>query len=179
MNKYQKMQNAKYLFSSAYLKLPQELSDEIIEWGKNHISDSDVFTEPENPFLGREDSPHITILYGIHSNNHKDVFKLFNNEPLINVELKEIQIFKESFWFDVITIAIESPDLERLNSKLKINLTHTAKHNFYRPHITVAYVKKKINLGLEERTDFTDRSLNFDTVHFSSKNGTKNSFKLK
>ncbi len=173
------MQNVKYLFSSTYLNLPKSLSDEIIEWGEKNILDENIFSKPENPFLGREDSPHITILYGIHSNDYKKIFKLFKNENSINVELGEIYIFKESFWFDVVTISVKSLDLERLNSKLKANLKHTDKYDSYFPHITIAYVKKKTNLCLEDDKTFDKRNLTIDTIYFSSKNGTKNSFKLK
>ena len=107
------MLNAKYEYSSVYVNLPVSLSEEIVDWGKNNIREDEVFHNPENPFLGREDDPHVTILYGIHADKPKESFKLLDNEFPINLKLGKIHIFKKSHWYDVLTISVQSEDLER------------------------------------------------------------------
>lgn len=173
------MRNVKYDFSSVHVDLPSDLAEEIIEWGKVQIPDASLFRDPKNPTLGREDELHVTILYGIHSAFPDQTFKLLRNENRINVRLGEVHIFKKADWFDVVTIAVEGADLERLNAKLRGNIRHSCRYKIYVPHITIAYVNKGESKGLEGMCKFGNRTFVGDTAVFSSKDSKRYSLKLK
>lgn len=173
------MRNVKYDFSSVHVDLPTGLAEEIIEWGKVQIPDASLFHDPKNPSLGRENELHVTILYGIHSAFPDQTFKLLRNENSVNIRLGEIHVFKKTDWFDVITIAVDGPDLERLNAKLRGNIRHSCRYKVYVPHVTIAYVNKGESNGLEGMCKFGNRTFVGDTAVFSSKHGQRSSFKLK
>lgn len=173
------MRNKVYDFSSVQINLPKALADNITEWGKEKISDDHLFNDPENLFFGREDDPHVTILYGIHSNKPQEAFDLLNYEKEIQVKLGEIYIFKESYWFDVVTIAVISPDLERLNAKFRSSLRYSNRHKKYIPHITIAYVTKKMADEIDECEMFKNQEFLADSVYFSSRTGQKHRFQLR
>jgi len=171
------MRSAQYDFSSVHIDVPMDLSGEIIEWGKTQIPDNSLFKDLKNSFWGREDELHVTILYGIHSKDHQPTLQLLENEKSIHVRLQNLHIFKEK-WFDVVTISVDSYDLERLNAKLKGNVRYSNRHKIYIPHITIAYVNKGEADRLQDVT-FSKTKFIVDVAVFSSKDGSRTSLKLK
>lgn len=171
------MRSIQYEFSSVHIDVPIDLSDEIIEWGKKQISDNSLFKDLKNSFWGREDELHVTILYGIHSKDHQPTFQLLENEKPIHVRLQNVHIFREKL-FDVVTISVDSYDLERLNAKLKGNVRYSNRHKLYIPHITIAYVHKGEAENLKDAT-FNKNKFIVDVAVFSSKDGSRTSLKLK
>lgn len=171
------MRSVQYDFSSVHIDLPIDLGDEIIAWGKQQIPDKVLFKDPKNSFWGREDELHVTILYGIHSKNHQPTFQLLENEKPIHVRLQNIHVFKEK-WFDVVTISVDSYDLERLNAKLKGSIKYSNRHKTYIPHITIAYVNKGEGDNLKYST-FSKSKFIVDVAVFSSKDGSRIPLKLK
>ncbi len=56
---------ADYDYASTQVNLPGDIAKRIMDWGKENIPDEEVFDEEDK---GREDNPHITVLYGIVDN---------------------------------------------------------------------------------------------------------------
>jgi len=48
-------------YSCVLARLPKEIAKKVITWGHQHIADNELTTD------GREDDPHITVLYGLHT----------------------------------------------------------------------------------------------------------------
>lgn len=118
----------------AYLNIPN--------WESltSYIDEEDLY-KPENKRFGLETEPHVTILYGLHSDvRDEDVLNVFKNVKSsdINFDIMGIDIF-ENKEFDVIKMNVKSPTLSLLNGELK-KLPHTSDYPDYKPHITIAYL---------------------------------------
>ncbi len=117
----------------------------MLAWGKKNIPDEDLFIDPENPKdNGRENQIHTTVSYGIDpSTDPGDIqFAIFQQRRPVQVKLGAISKFDKDDC-DVIKIDVISHDMERMHREIEENL-ETPGNTFpdYRPHITIAYVKK-------------------------------------
>lgn len=166
------MKKASYEFSSTHAELPKQLSDKIIAWGRDVIPESDVFRDPEDPSFGRENDIHVTLLYGIHDTNPDGLKELLSKQDPFVVRLGNVTTFTNNDKFDVIKIDAQGDGLFRLNQLFKANLEHTSKFPNYRPHITIAYVRKgkgpKSGSGY-----FKGEKFIVDEIVFSSSSGKK------
>lgn len=172
------MLNVKYDFSSVHVNIPESLSKDIISWGRKKIKDEDAYITQKDPTFGREDEIHITVLYGIHNKECNEIIDYTKNYGQLSVKLGKINVFTNPYKFDVVMIEVISPDLCKLNEILSSKIKHTNKYGAYKPHITIAYVKKgkgnkHIGLSKWEKTEF----ICGDAI-FSSKDGSRHSFLL-
>lgn len=170
------MQNVKYDFSCVHVNLPFQLSNEIIRWGETHIVNEDVFISHKDPTFGREDEIHTTILYGIHSESPKQVCNTLKGLGPIKAQLGKLNVFTNPFHFDVVMIEVISNDLCKLNDLLSQKIKHTNKYGVYKPHTTIAYVKKNKGLKYLGIDKFQGIEFTCSNYIFSSKNGTKHCF---
>jgi hypothetical protein len=120
---------------------------------------------------GREDQPHVTVKFGLHTNNVADVRRVLAGEPPITVRLGKTSLFpaKEGAAYDVVKVDVDSPDLHRLNKKIADALPHTDTHPTYKPHVTLAYVKPGAGKKYVGRTDLAGRTMTVGAVTFSGK----------
>jgi len=166
--------NTNYDFSSTQVNLPSNLSDKILSWGKNNIPDDVLY---DRKGFGREDEIHATVLFGLHDMQPNAVEKILQDAKPIKLELGKISLFS-SDEYDVVKINVKSPDLHRLNTKLKSSLEYTSTHPGYKPHVTIAYVKKGEGKKYDGNKTFDGDDATIDEVIFSSKNGTKTKIRL-
>lgn len=123
---------------------------------------------PADVIVEKEDNPHVTVLYGIH--NDESYFKLLRLMKPGKFTIGNLSSFRnKNSESDVLIVEIDSPDLIELNSKFKQNCEFTSEFPNYKPHITLAYVKKGELLDFEGPCDWTGTSYNFDCVQFSHK----------
>lgn len=94
---------------------------------------------PED-LIKAEDEPHITVLYGLHSDNPEPVKKLLAAYPPPAVTILGLSLFS-SPESDVLKFGIESPGLATMNAALRGSLTYTNNYKDYVPHMTVAYLR--------------------------------------
>jgi 2'-5' RNA ligase len=123
-------------FSSTQVALPKEHAEAVAD-AAARIPDADLADD------GRETDPHVTVKFGLHTNDVEDVRRVLADEPPITVTLGKTSIFpaKEGAAYDVVKVDVDSPDLHRLNKKIADALPHTDTHPTYKPHVTLAYVK--------------------------------------
>lgn len=170
--KFFEMQNVKYEYSSVHIDVPNPLADKIIEWGKQKIKDSDIYVSQTDPSFGREDEMHVTLLYGIHSETSEEITKIISGHNPISVKLGKIDVFTNDK-FDVVVIKVISEDLNEINHKLTDHVEFTSKYKEYKPHVTLAYVKKGKGWKYHGIDQWKDKEFQTDYIVFSSKNGTK------
>jgi|LakMenE01Jun11ns_1017448.scaffolds.fasta_scaffold9891577_3 2'-5' RNA ligase len=163
----------KYSFSCVMFDLKDKDASKVLSWSKKHIPDDVLFTDGEK---GREDEIHITLLYGLHTSKPDDVEKIVSNFKPEEISFGEISKF-ESEEYDVLKISVEGKILHKINKALK-DLPHTSSYPIYKPHCTLAYVKKGSCDHLLGKKYFEDWSVILDSVIFSSSDGDKTEIDL-
>ena len=157
-----------YSYSSTQVNLKNPVKSEVMEWCKKNIPDRHLYTDEEN--MGRETTPHITVLYGILTEDSDKIVEVLIDEvPPIEATLGKITIFDNSDDYDVVKIDVKSKDLNRLNKLLSDNIDNENKYPEYKPHVTIAYVKKGKGKLYSGSDAFEGRKLSFDTIRFSDK----------
>lgn len=108
------------------------------------IADEDLAAD------GREDEHHVTVKYGLHTQDPEDVRHIVEGFGPVVARLGKVSLFpasessahkEQDEQYDVVKVDIDSPDLRRLNRLLCKSLEHTDTHPNYKPHVTLAYVK--------------------------------------
>jgi len=155
------------------IQVPGNIASKIKKWSRENIPESEIC--PEN---GREDDTHITVLYGIISDDKEPVEALLKEFKPFTVTLNKTSMFNNDPKNDVLKIGINSPDLQKIHMKLKEALKpEGTSFPEYRPHITISYLKK----GYVEKyldKDCSDFSFKVDSLFFSNTKDKKINIKL-
>jgi len=168
-----------YDFSSVQVNLPSDIAQNIIQWGKDIIPDEELYSVETDERFGRENEIHITVLYGLHDPRPDPIEKLLKNETPINIKIGKISKFTTNKNYDVIKLDIHSKDLVKLNKLLRENCNYTSNFPIYKPHCTIAYVKKDFGKTIKRENPFQGKSITFNEIVFSSNLGNKFKIKLK
>lgn len=148
-------------FSSTQFNLPGELAYQVRQLG-SRVNFDDLAED------GRELNPHITVKYGLHTDDAEDVRRAVDGQPPVAIQFGPASFFS-SDKHDVIKIDIESNGLHDLNA-LIAGLPHTDTYPDYKPHLTVAYVKPGLGRYYAERlNDLQGKVAVFDRLIFSDK----------
>ena len=168
-----------YPYSSVQINLPSILAEEIKRWGDENVKDTDIFCPPDDMIHGREDELHITLLYGVHSQSYEATKFVLSGQDPFEVRLGRVSIFTTNDNFDVLKIEAISPSLFYYNYLLKTNITNTPSYDVYRPHVTIAYIKKNSDYkNLIGNDFFRDWKWVANTIVFSSTSGEKTPIRL-
>jgi hypothetical protein len=163
----------KYDYSSVLVELPTRLTDDIISWGFDHLENSDIYTDPKDPTFGREDDCHITVIYGIHTGDLRQVKPVLEREKPFEVTLGSMSLFTTNDKFDVLKIDVYGEDLYRLNRLLRSHLEVTESYHAYVPHVTIAYLKKGRGDQYKANDTFKGERFTVNVLTFSAKSGIK------
>lgn len=155
-----------YEYSCTKIDLPDNLSKEVMEWGNKNVPDKDLFIE-DKVAKGREDDIHITVLYGIKSENPKQTSKVLKKVDSFEVRLGLINAFKDNPKYDVLKIEVESGDLEKLHYSLREKVDNENTFPTYKPHVTIAYVKKGTCDKYIGDETFKGKTFKVDNIIFS------------
>lgn len=149
-------------YSCAMLLLPDSLGAQLITWARDRIPSRDLHEK------GVDMRPHVTVRYGFHSNQPTEVAEIVRKTPRVRVALGKCTLF-EGPDYDVLKIDVSSEQLERLNKRLGA-LPNTQTHKEYRPHVTVAYLRKGTGRKYVGDCPLTGSFICFDTVTYSNPN---------
>jgi 2'-5' RNA ligase len=159
-------QETKYKFSSTQVNLPKDIADEVRQIS-SRIPDAHLSED------GREENPHTTVKFGLHTDDVADVRPIIENEAPIKVKIGKVSTFppsESSNGAEVLKLDVDSPDLHRLNKKLS-TLPHTDTFE-YKPHITLAYVKEGLaKKYVGKKHALEGREVTVSSIAFSSKHG--------
>lgn len=159
--------NVEYDFSSTHFVLPKDIAQKIVEWSVENIPNDDLHDDETNRY-GRELESHITVLFGLLTNDSKEVEKILKDEKPVRVKFKKTKVFENDM--DAIFIEVDSEDVERLHKKLK-ELDNEDQQPNYHPHCTVAYVKSGLGKKYAGEDILDGLELELDIVKFSPKEG--------
>lgn len=130
--------------------------------------DPQDFYEPEG---GAEDEPHVTVLYGLLTEDTNEVQDIIAGTNPVSYTLRETVLFEKKD-YDVVVIRVESVGIVRLHNLLTASLEFESDYDDYKPHMTVAYVNKGSGekyAGLE--IPLSGIKLRSDFVTFKPKSG--------
>lgn len=157
-------------FSSTQIDLPSDIAAKVRALAQQ-IPASDLADE------GREAEPHVTIKYGLKTDDAAAVGKLLADQPPITVKLGKTSLF-ENDDADVVKIDVESPALHVLNAKIAGAIENGDTRPEYVPHVTLAYVKKGEGAKYAGKSDMAGQSMTIDTLTFSDRDGKKTAIRL-
>ncbi len=164
------MPDEPHKFSSTQVELPPEVAKLFLAAAAK-IPDNELGED------GREDTPHVTVKYGLHGTDPMPVRKALTGESPAKLVLGKTSIFKNPD-FDVLIVEIHSPDLHRLNKKIEKSGEFTDTHPGYKPHATIAYLKPGKGKKYTGSTEFKGVRAVIPAVTFSAKDGTKTDIPL-
>lgn len=162
---------SKYKYASTQVNLPDNEA-EIIGNIASRIDPNDLHEEDKG-----KDEAHITVKYGIVECD-VDVLKdeLLKVAP-ISARLGKLSCFNTDE-YDVLKVDVISDDLHKLNELVCSICPHIDTYPEYKPHITVAYIKKGKGDKYVGNHDLEDHEMEFDVVKLSNQDGDKTDLKL-
>lgn len=182
-----------YKFSCAMLNLNPKVASIVDHWVKKNIPKESLYIDEDHGHDGYEEVYHVTLKYGIHDSSPDKLAKLVHGfgpipfnfgpvekfEPEFDAVDKNNKEKKEAAKFDVIHIKIVDSDiLRQVNELISENIENTETYSSYKPHITLAYVKKGSCDALIGNTFFDTLSDEVDEIFFNSKDGKEHYISL-
>ena len=158
-------------FSSTQINLPSALAEKVIQWGEQFVPDDCLADD------GREDVPHVTTLFGLHTNNPLIVDNAVRGFGEFEIRFGPVSRF-ECPEYDVLKLDIQSDGIRRLNARLSESCENTQTHPTYIPHCTIAYVKKGSCRNLDGSEFMLDMGFRAGSLLFSGKDRTKKEIPL-
>ena len=155
-----------FKFASTQLNITTGLAAKAIRAMSESIPDSDLAEE------GREDKPHITVKYGLHTDDAEDVREIVEGFGPISVRFGTTKIFPakedDEDGQDVVYVSVESDALHRLNELISDELECTDKFPAYVPHVCLAYVKPGMGQKYVGMVAVDGEEITFDEIQFSN-----------
>lgn len=147
-------------YSSTQINLPWDIAGELRAFAESIDNDA---LAPD----GIEYTNHITVKYGIHTNDAEVVAGILAHTGPIHYALGPIDCFTTPD-YDVLLVRVVSVDLVVLNARISQSLAVTDTHPTYQPHVTLAYLQPGQAKPFLGDMRFVGRSFVTDTVLFSS-----------
>lgn len=161
-------------YSCLMADVPEDVAREIIAFADT-IPDEYIY-ETDDEEHGRSKYSHITIKYGIHTFDPSDVLKIVAGSPILSATLGRVTAFHNADCI-ALKVSVQSEDLTRLNGKVRQELRCTDTYPNYKPHITIAYLKKDDKNPYYYTNFYTDeflgREIQIDRLTFSTPKGNR------
>lgn len=149
-------------YSCLMFNLPGDLAYEVRQVG-DMIPHTDLAED------GKELNPHITIKFGLHTDDAEEVRKEIQDLSPIAIQIGKASCFKADT-HDVVKLDILSDGLHDLNGRVSDRLECTDTYPDYKPHVTLAYVKTGLGEHYAKRLNLLEgRVASFDRAIFSDK----------
>jgi len=167
-NSFKESKEIRPKFASVLAIFDKDDTKYVMDWSRKNISFDDLYTDTEK---GLEDEPHVTVLYGLHSDDIEEVKPYLNGNGSFSITLGKVSKFTDKAECDVLKIEIDGNEIRELNNKLK-QLDHTSNYD-YNPHCTLAYVQKGCCDDLVGCDYFEGKKIVFKNVTFSTSDRIK------
>jgi len=111
--------------------------------GQRIIPPQSLYTDPEDPTYGYDTEPHVTVKYGFEPDiDRMDVARILKGVAPFLVKLRALNQFNTNPNYDVVKFEVEKhPVLMELRRRCD-GYPNTDSYPDYKPHMTLAYVKK-------------------------------------
>lgn len=145
---------------------------DIPKWNNiiSNIDKNDLYEPKEDDTYGIEMNPHVTVLYGLHSNiPDQKITSIIDKYKYkdFNFGIKELGSFKNEN-FDVLKFTIDPDDILLDFNRELSELPNSNEFPDYSPHITISYLKP----GLSEKYNFIEiPEFKIKSIIYSKSNG--------
>lgn len=112
---------------------------------------------------------HITVLFGVNDNIEDEVKKVFDKYRPVHIETTNIKYFSSDPNYDVAVVRCKSEELTKIHDELKNSLENKETYPNYKPHITIAYLKK--GERLDDVEQISNISWEVDSLDISTSDG--------
>lgn len=129
-----------YSYGCVMADLPDDIAKKVMAFAAL-IPDEDIYDDGSGEH-GREDEPHVTVKYGLHTDDPKEVEAVLGNEPPVKIQLGGMSAFHNEKYV-VLKLDVRSSDLHHLNSIVSNELECTDSFPDYHPHVTIAYLNHR------------------------------------
>lgn len=167
-----------YEYSCAMLNLSDDIATKVIEWARENVPEDALYINEDSGIDGYEDSPHVTVKYGLHDVEPDRLKKLIDGHGPIKIKFGLVEKFDQNPNFDVLKITVDGKDLHKLNKHISNNMPHTDTFKEYKPHVTLAYVKKNACNELISNMFFDKLEDEVYEIYFTSKTGHEHFLEL-
>jgi len=135
------------------------------------IDEADVYS-PEDGSHGLEDEPHVTLLYGLHSQEieDSDVESTLKDFDVDDIKFHNVSLF-ENEKFDVLKFDAIGETLHSINKELTDNYPFTTDYPDYHPHATIGYLKPGMGKKYVELFQDTEYSMTPEKYVYSKPDG--------
>jgi hypothetical protein len=170
-------QNVKYEYSCVMLRIPKDFASKIKDWAKENLPSEIIYDTPDKD-KGIENDHHVTALYGLYKVKVEEVInKLKDKFPgEVSLELGKMSLFKinkEGEPYEVLKIDVISDDLVRINGYLRETFPYSSDYPDYKPHLTIAYLKRGKGKKFEKNKEFEGKKIKSNKLIFSPPNNGK------
>lgn len=143
------------------------------------IDDEDLYEPEDDPTYGKENKPHVTILFGLHSDvPDSDIEKEISKIKTPKIEFEGISAFKNEL-FEVLKFDVKSDDLHKHNKRFR-EYPHTNNFKNYHPHCTIAYLKPNMSEKyIKKLNEIKDINMKSSHIVYSKVDGTKKTYNFK
>lgn len=152
---------AEYKLSTTQVQLP----DSFIGFGLK-IPEGDLAEG------GRESDPHVTVKYGLHTNEASDVRPVVAGRGPLTFTLGKTDYFAAD-GYDVLFVEVRSVALKRLNVHISRSLDVTNTQPVYVPHATIAYLKSGLGEKYAGDATFEGQQHTASAITFSNAEGER------
>ncbi len=163
-----------YSYGCVMAVFPEALTERVVAFSAR-IPDADVYDDGSGE-QGREDEAHITVKYGLHTDDPAAVEAVLGGEGPALAALGGMSVFHNEDCV-VLKLGVESKDLERLNRVISKGLECTDGRPGYRPHATIAYLRHRKDDPYWYRElfgdEFAGEAVEFDRLRFSTPDKSK------
>lgn len=154
-------------FASTQVDLPPGVAHDVLAMAAT-VKDEDLAAD------GRETQPHLTVKYGLHTDDVEEVRAVLKDVAPIRATFGTTSHFAgvEGGTADAVKIDIvASPELHALNAKIAEALETTDTYPEYRPHVTLAYVQPGKGKEYDGLDALEGQTILLENVTFSAKDG--------
>jgi hypothetical protein len=160
-----------YDYSSTQCTLCAKDAQPFLEYAAS-IPDEHLYTEVEG--YGRENEPHVTALYGIIGSDSTALHKALVGCGPVSLTLGKVSAFQhEEKPYEVLTVDVASDDLHRLHALIQQSCECKVSWPDYRPHLTIAYLRKGLAAGYIGDARFEGKRYTFPSLTFSPHTGPR------
>ena len=121
---------------------------------------------------GREDEPHVTIKFGLHSDSVDDPKQVVENFPPFVIRLGRTSVFevrRDDAQYDVVKIEVTGVGIHELNELVSLAIPHTNTQPSFVPHVTLAFVEPGLGANWAGMDDLDGETIVVESVTFSGK----------